>query len=113
MLLSDQLPDSMWLERCDLQPIKPPAPVLTTTRRGAAKAKPVPKREAESPRGFVLMLSGQAATQTDVGRFVLGLEGTELFAKVTLVETRNQPNPIGESVGFQVECLLEAGGGDR
>lgn len=111
MLLSAQLPDAMSLERCDLKPQKRPVPVVTTTKRGPAKPTLAAKPAAKTPPGYVLTLSGQAATQSDVSQFVLGLEGAALFDKVTLVETRNQPNPMGETVGFRVECLLEAEGG--
>lgn len=63
---------------------------------------------AEPP--FVLEASGMAKTHAAANRFVLELEKTGLFAKVTLLDTAREPFLVGEAIAFRLECSLDEPG---
>jgi hypothetical protein len=62
---------------------------------------------------MVLGLSGLGLSQAAVSQFILRLEGTRLFAKVTLIDTSRASFERMDVVGFRIECSLDepTGGG--
>jgi hypothetical protein len=56
---------------------------------------------------FVLEASAMAKTHAAANRFVLELERTGLFAKVTLLDTAREPFLVGEAIAFRLECSLD------
>ena len=63
-------------------------------------------RTAEGP--YRLHISGMGRTQVAVSAYMLRLEESGLFDKVTLVDTQTEPFRQGEAVGFRIECRLGA-----
>lgn len=63
----------------------------------------------------VLNLSGLGRSQPAVSQFVLRLEATGLFAKVTMVDTSREGFLNGTAIAFRIECSLDdpAGGTKR
>jgi len=56
---------------------------------------------------LVLVLSGLARSQADVSGFILRLEKTNLFAKVTMVKTSRVPFLSGKAIAFELKCSIE------
>lgn len=66
------------------------------------------------PGSYLLTVSGIGRTQEDVSRYVLDLEHTGIFARVTLKEARRTEFLVGQAVAFTIECgMVDAGGGAR
>jgi Tfp pilus assembly protein PilN len=61
--------------------------------------------------GPVLALTGLGRTHAAVSEFVLRLEQSGVFSKVTQLESRRTALPKGEAVGFRVEATLATGEG--
>ncbi len=100
-ILGRTLREEVVLKSCELRPawIAP----------GAGGATPVPA--GSKGTGFLLGLRGFGRSQTLVAQFVLRLEQSELFKEVKLIKiSRESFGPV-EAVAFQLDCLLEAGGG--
>ena len=60
---------------------------------------------------LVLMLSGMGRSQADVSGFILRLEKTDLFAKVTMVKTRREPFLGGKAIAFKLKCSIDTDNG--
>lgn len=56
---------------------------------------------------LVLVLSGLAKSQADVSGFILRLEKTNLFAKVTMVKARREPFLSSKAIAFELKCSIE------
>lgn len=56
---------------------------------------------------LVLVLSGLARSQADVSGFILRLEKTNLFAKVTMVRTSRETFLAGKAIAFELKCSIE------
>ncbi len=59
---------------------------------------------------LTLTLTGYTRTTPDVSRFVLRLERTGLFDRVTLTRTQREPYLDGQAIAFEVRCLMSRGG---
>ena len=57
-------------------------------------------------RPYTLQLSGMARDPLAVSNFVLRLERTGLFQRVTLGQSQRREVSGGEAVGFRIECRL-------
>jgi len=96
-LANDLLSDDVVLRGCLLAPV------------GGASVVSEP---ADTP--LTLTLKGYAKSTPAASRFVLRLEGSGLFDRVTLIRTSMEPFMDGQAIAFEVRCLLgEEGGGSR
>jgi len=95
VLLARNLDDELVLKRCKLEP--------DTGRKPAGKAGSPPATE---PKRFTLDISGFGRSQKAISQFVLRLERTNLFERVTLVKTNREPFVTGNAMAFQIRCLL-------
>ena len=64
---------------------------------------------ATQPR-YTLALSGVGRSQAAISHYVLRLEQTGLFNRVTLIESRKAPFARGEAITFRIGCTL---GGEK
>lgn len=94
-LLADKSDDRMVLRSCRLQPAADLAAHSRTT-------------DAPAPEGLVVVVTGVARSPQSAQQYVLRLEQTRLFDRVTLVDTRREPFLDGEASAFRVDCLLSA-----
>lgn len=71
------------------------------------------KSSTGKAEGYVLQLKGLGEDQQAVAGYVLRLEKTGLFGKVTLVDTHKEPFFRGgeSAIGFQIRCTLGNGTG--
>lgn len=97
-LLASRLGDDAVLSGCSVEPAAPDP---------GAKA-PI-KSEAGRPSKLRLTIKGQSRTQEAASRFVIDLERTGVFDRVTLVETKRSEPPF-EDVSFEVLCALSDSG---
>jgi len=92
-LLAQKADDQMVLRSCQLRPAGGPA--------GEGKAADAPVAE-----GLVVVVTGVARSPQTAQQYVLRLEKTGLFGRVTLVETRREPFLNGEASAFRADCVL-------
>jgi hypothetical protein len=59
-----------------------------------------------APAGFVLNIAGLARSQLAVSQFILRLEQTGLFDRVSLIDTARETFLGGPATGFKLECSL-------
>lgn len=72
------------------------------------KGKGAPGEQPTALEGqLVLVLSGLARSQADVSGFILRLEKTNLFAKVTMVKASREPFLAGKAIAFELKCSIE------
>lgn len=101
-LLAARAGDEVSLKSCGIRPRDPePAPVVA--RRGSPP--PAPPKPVEPV--LLLNLSGRGRSQADVSRFVLRLEATRLFGRVTLQDTSREVFERGEAIAFRIECSMD------
>lgn len=93
-------------------------------RRGPVRGQSAPSAAtAASAQAtpYVLETSGLAENHASANQFILRLEQTGLFSRVTLLDTARESFLDGNKVAFRVECLLDqsapggvatAGGGE-
>lgn len=60
---------------------------------------------------MTVKLSGHAKTTPAVSQFVLRLEESGLFDRVTLVNTNREPFMDGQAIAFEIDCLISNAGG--
>ena len=85
------------LSSCELTPI---AEVAAPT--GASVSQNL---AATQPR-YTLALSGMGRSQAVISQYVLRLEQTGLFNRVTLIESRKAPFARGEAITFRIGCTM-------
>lgn len=102
-LLAKNLDDDLVLKRCKLEPEAVEKPKSKGRGKGkkSTKGEPAPK-----PRRYILDISGFGRSQKAISQFVLRLEGSTLFEKVTAVKTNREPFMDGKAMAFQIRCLL-------
>jgi Tfp pilus assembly protein PilN len=84
-MISQVVDDSVVLDQCELS-------------SGGTQSNP--------SQGQVLKVGGFARSQSAVAGFMLQLETTGIFKKVTLVRSQEQPVLDRQAAAFQVQCLL-------
>ena len=96
------------LRNCNVEQTIAPvvAPVAQPTGRGAAKAPPAPP--APPVKVFSVGTQGMGRSQFAVAQFVLRLERSGLFARVSLVDTSRESFLGREAVSFRIECVLDS-----
>ncbi len=103
-LLAAKTGDDVVLRTCDTAPVEIVAAVVD--RKTAGKNMKLPKSPAPNAAAYTLHLGGLARSQLAVSQFVLRLERTGLFAKVTLVDTNREPFLSGDAIAFKLDCSL-------
>jgi Tfp pilus assembly protein PilN len=93
-LLGKELGDQIVLNGCALKLDDAPAAA------GASTASP-------RPGGLVLHLSGFGKSNQAVTDFVLRLESTQLFSRVSLVDTSHNTYLGGDAYAFRIDCPLD------
>lgn len=95
------------LKSCNIRPAH-------MTRGG--QARPDVRRQVPAQGGaaapaepvqYVLEASGMARSHAAANEFVLRLERTGLFARVTLLDTAREPFLDKDAIAFRVECALD------
>jgi len=81
---------------------------LSRVELAQSKAKsPVPAETPASPvRPYTLTVGGYGRTQTAVSDFVVQLEATPLFEKVTILQTDRKKLMADEAISFELLCQL-------
>jgi Tfp pilus assembly protein PilN len=92
-LLAQKADDQMVLRSCQLRPAGDPVGEGKTT-------------DAPTGPGLVVVVTGVARSPQAAQQYVLRLEKTGLFERVTLVETRREPFLNGEASAFRADCVL-------
>ena len=97
------------LKGCTVRP-RDPAPPPPPPKKPGAKAAPAPP-----PAEPVMLVSvmGRGRSQQAVSQFVLRLESTGLFGRVTLVETNRDNSERVDAIGFRIDCSLDEPAGPR
>lgn len=107
-LVGGALPQGGWLTQISTEPPQPVADqaraAVVATAQPPAPASPAAKAPItiESPRE--LRVSGYAVTAAEPSDFVAGLRSTNLFAKVELIQCRQEPVHDGSYYRFDVVC---------
>ena len=96
-LLAKNLDDDLVLKRCKLEP------EAVEKSKKPTKGEPAP---APKPKRYILDISGFGRSQKAISQFVLRLEGSTLFEKVTAVKTNREAFMAGKAMAFQIRCLL-------
>jgi hypothetical protein len=107
-LLAAKAGDEIVLKTCLVRPKDPDRQVDTRSQgpgalEGGARAAQPPPAEPS----MVLGLSGLGLSQAAVSQFVLKLEATGLFAKVTLIDTSRAALERTDAIAFRLECSLD------
>jgi hypothetical protein len=85
------------LSSCALEPLREGvAPPSATAAQSAAATQPK----------YTLVLTGMGRSQAAISQYVLRLEQTGLFDRVTLIESKRGPFAGGEAVSFRIGCGL-------
>jgi Tfp pilus assembly protein PilN len=111
--------DDIVLGRCEISPVKDEGPATAPPPPPPVQAVSMPAKPAAAPAvprsaGHVLLhLSGLGRSQAAVAQFVLQLEASDLFERVTLLQTTRQEFLGGEAMAFELDCPLRGrtGGG--
>lgn len=108
-LLGQQVGDRVVLKSCNVRPstarAAAQAPRRAEPRRVAARPEPQSAAALEAPP-FVLEASGIAVDHASANEFVLRLEQTGLFSRVSLLDTAREPFFDKNAIAFRLECAL-------
>jgi hypothetical protein len=99
-LLAQKSDDQMVLRSCQLRPA---ADLLAEGKTA----------DAHVAGGLVVVVTGVARTPQNAQQYVIRLEKTGLFERVTLVETRREPFLNGEASAFRADCVLSTSASAR
>ena len=111
-LLGKQVNNDVVLKSCHVRPGNTPRGVFNA----APKAEPrrVPSRQPDAGSAppaetvpYILETTGLADDHQAANAFVLRLEKTRLFSKVTLLDTARESFLEKNKVNFRVECTLD------
>lgn len=114
--LSNTISEDVVLRECRLTPVSAEKQAGETDA-GAVQAvhrnqeQDAPWRGATPPQAFVFHLRGLGGSQQAVSEFVLRLEGSGLFDRVTLIETHREPFLSSTAIAFELRCPLSGKGG--
>lgn len=93
------------LSHCELKPVSEMIAAATALAGANGGALPGASPSITQPR-YTLALTGMGKTQAAISQYVLRLENTGLFSRVTLIESRLAPFGSGEAVSFRIGCTL-------
>jgi hypothetical protein len=83
--------------------------VATVMQTLSVNGKQTALPPAAPPRVALLTMSGVGASQLAVTQFVVRLEKTELFKRVTTLDTRRETYLGDDAIAFRLECVLNEG----
>ncbi len=93
------------LSQCELAPVSEAATSLPGV--AASDGSTVsPAATAVAQQRYTLTLAGMGRSQAAISQYVLRLENTGLFDRVTLIESKLAPFGGGEAVSFRIGCTL-------
>lgn len=106
-LLGHQVGSDVVLKSCHVRPAtgRPTAPRPEPRRSPARTTGETPPAAPEAPP-IVLEASGMALDHAAANSFVLRLEQTGLFSKVSLLDTAREPFFDKNAIAFRLECAL-------
>mgnify|MGYP002623902203 FL=1 len=90
------------LSTCELEPI----PEVATAPSNGAPASTLSGDDPAARRRYQLAVHGLGRTPGTVSQFVLRLEKTNLFERVTLIESKRIATGDQEVVSFRIQCVL-------
>jgi hypothetical protein len=107
-LLGQQVGDDIVLKSCRVRPSSVARTAAPAARRGVPRAAAPAADAAQSsePPPFALDISGMALDHAAANKFLLRLEQTGLFTKVSLLDTAREPFFDKNAVAFRLECAL-------
>ena len=107
-LLGQQVGDDIVLKSCRVRPSSVARAVAPAARRGAPRtaAPAADAAQPAEPPPFALDVSGMALDHAAANKFLLRLEQTGLFTKVSLLDTAREPFFDKNAVAFRLECAL-------
>jgi hypothetical protein len=106
-LLGQQVGNDIVLKTCNVRQSAARAPAARVAPRpGAPRAGEAASGGAVEPPPFVLEASGMALDHASANQFVLRLEQTGLFSKVSLLDTAREPFFDKNLIAFRLECTL-------
>jgi hypothetical protein len=108
-VVAGEMSDDVVLRECTLRSADA---VLGPVPGGTAGAAPATPGSA-GPEEYVVEIRGYGRTQTAVSHFVLRLERSGLFAKVTLEESRREGFLDGDAISFRLRCRITGGEGSE
>lgn len=106
--------DAIAFEVCELEPRTSAASTAPATAPGATPGSPAPSgtpKPGEASRGYTLRVGGVGADQRSVAQFVLRLEETGLFNRVSILETRPRADSGDSLIAFRIEAQMQDGAG--
>lgn len=113
-LISVELGENLVLKECVLKPrsgnvleVSKRIPMFDS-RSGTRGGVP-----DDAPVVSIVELKGYGTTHRAVSQFVLRLERTKLFSRITLEESRREGFLQGQAIAFQLSCLLSGEKGSR
>lgn len=124
-VLAGEVDDDIVLKTCKIEPMisdaegkqgfasNSPLRRLVGGIASNSESEDKPRIHVEAEQ-FLIELRGYGLTQRAVSLFVLRLERTGLFEKVTLKETRREPFMKDQAIAFHLKCYLRGenqGGG--
>lgn len=92
-LIAQQVDDEVVLSRCEFH------------QPGVARDDAQDHTQDRKIKSDALQLSGFARSQPAVAAFMLQLESTGIFQKVTLLRSSEQPLFSGQVAAFQIQCI--------
>lgn len=111
-LLAQNVGDEVVLKNCGVRPADPnrPAPHSEPRRTQPARSMPAQPAAPANVRPapcFVFEASGVARSHAAANQFLLRLERTGLFSRVSLLDTAREPFLDREAIAFRLECALQ------
>jgi Tfp pilus assembly protein PilN len=104
VLLGHELGENVVLSQCRLSTTNAAAGEITEDLKGWLASSPL--EELLASRQYRLKLSGFGRTQSSVSQFVLGLERTQVFESVRLINSYRQAFLEGQAIAFSIECRI-------
>ena len=104
--------DAIALEVCELEPRNPAADAGSAPAPGAPPGSAAPSaapKPGGAPRGYTLRIGGVGADQRSVAQFVLRLEETGLFSRVSILETRPRAESADSLIAFRIDAQMQDG----
>jgi hypothetical protein len=111
-LMGKQVRNDVVLKNCAVRPANAARGTLTAPQRPdgrRVRSQGEPSSAPPAPEGtpYVLEAAGLADSHAAANQFILRLEQTGLFSKVTLLDTAREAFLDGNRVAFRVECTFD------
>ena len=107
-ILAQKVGDEVVLRSCRVRPADARATTLPQGRAAGGQQPPGSSGHAARQAPFVLEAQGMAKSHKAANAFILALEDTRLFSRVTLLDSAREAFLDSEAIAFRVECSLDA-----